>query len=182
VWLENRSSEDIRSLGLVNYRLMMNYTPRCRCGVQADDSPTMDCPDVCLKVFWLQELEWVLEDFHKRSCRKNSIGVSVPRPCESDVYVCSKSCRLCLTVIYWLFEYNKLPLWNRTCEFVTILFSYQGSTRHVNSLLRRRSDVTGDTMSRWSPGTEKRRKNLWVSLNLPSTSHHSVALTLAIGE
>jgi hypothetical protein len=31
---------------------------------------------------------------------KNSIGVSVPRPCGSDVYVCSESCRLCLTVVY----------------------------------------------------------------------------------
>jgi hypothetical protein len=41
-----------------------------------------------------------LEDFHKRSCWKNSIGVSVPRPCGSDVYVCSKSCWLCLTVAY----------------------------------------------------------------------------------
>jgi hypothetical protein len=28
--------EDIRSLGLVNDRLRMDYTPRCRCGVQAD--------------------------------------------------------------------------------------------------------------------------------------------------
>jgi hypothetical protein len=28
------------------------------------------------------------------------MGVSVPRPCWSDVYVCSKSCRLCLTVVY----------------------------------------------------------------------------------
>jgi hypothetical protein len=36
VWLKNRSSEDIRSLGLVNDRLMMDYTPRCRCDVQAD--------------------------------------------------------------------------------------------------------------------------------------------------
>jgi hypothetical protein len=36
VWLKNRSSEDIRSLGLVNDRLMMDYTPRCRCGVQVD--------------------------------------------------------------------------------------------------------------------------------------------------
>jgi hypothetical protein len=36
VWLENRLSEDIRSLGLVNDRLMMDYMPRCCCGVQAD--------------------------------------------------------------------------------------------------------------------------------------------------
>jgi hypothetical protein len=28
--------EDIRSLGLVNDRLMMDYTPGCRCGVQVD--------------------------------------------------------------------------------------------------------------------------------------------------
>jgi hypothetical protein len=30
-------------------------------------------------------------DCHKRSCWKNSIRVSVPRPYRSDVYVCSKS-------------------------------------------------------------------------------------------
>jgi hypothetical protein len=75
------------------------------------DSPTMDCPDVCLEAFWLQELEWVLEDCHKRSCWKNPIGVSVPRPYWSDVYVCSKSCRLYLTVVYWLLECNKVPSW-----------------------------------------------------------------------
>jgi hypothetical protein len=39
-------------------------------------------------------------DCHKRSCWKNSIGVSVLRPCGSDVYVCLKSFRLCLTVVY----------------------------------------------------------------------------------
>jgi hypothetical protein len=27
-------SEDIRSSGLVNGRLMMDYMPKCRCGVQ----------------------------------------------------------------------------------------------------------------------------------------------------
>jgi hypothetical protein len=42
------------------------------------DSLTMDCPDVCLEAFWLQEWERVLEDCHKRSCWKNSIGVAVP--------------------------------------------------------------------------------------------------------
>jgi hypothetical protein len=36
----------------------------------------MDCPDLCLEAFWLQELEWVMEDSHKRSCWKNSIGVT----------------------------------------------------------------------------------------------------------
>jgi hypothetical protein len=66
---------------------------------------------VCLEALWLQEWEWVLEDYHKRSCWKNSIGVGVPRPCGSDLYVCSKSCRLCLTVVYWLLECNKVPSW-----------------------------------------------------------------------
>jgi hypothetical protein len=84
------------------------------------DSPTADCPDVCLKAFWLQELEWVLEDCHKRSCCKNSIGVNVPRPCGSDTYVCSKSCWLCLTVVYWLLECNKVPSWIENPEYVTI--------------------------------------------------------------
>jgi hypothetical protein len=68
----------------------------CKC----TDSPTMDCPDVCSEAFWLQEWERVLEDCHKRSCWKNSIRVDVPRPYRSDVYVCSKSFRLCLTVVY----------------------------------------------------------------------------------
>jgi hypothetical protein len=81
----------------------------------------MDCPDVCLEAFWLQEWEWVLEDCHKRSRWKNSIGVSVPRPCGSDVYVCSKSFWLCLTVVYWLLGYNKVPSWIENSEYVTIL-------------------------------------------------------------
>jgi hypothetical protein len=66
---------------------------------------------VCLEALWLQEWEWLFEDCHKRPCWKNSIGMSVPRPCGSDVYVCSKSCWLCLTVVYWLFECNKVPSW-----------------------------------------------------------------------
>jgi hypothetical protein len=47
------------------------------------DSPTMDCPDVCLEALYCK---------NGSECWKNSIGVSVPRPCRSDVYVCSKSC------------------------------------------------------------------------------------------
>jgi hypothetical protein len=31
--------EDFRSSGLVNGRLTMDYTPRCRCGVQASRKP-----------------------------------------------------------------------------------------------------------------------------------------------
>jgi hypothetical protein len=40
-------------------------------------------------------------DCHKRPCWKNSIGVSVLRPCGSDV--CSKSCRLfkCSVLTVW---------------------------------------------------------------------------------
>jgi hypothetical protein len=73
-----------------------------------------------LEAFWLQELEWVMEDCHKRSCWKNSIGVSVPRPCGPDVYVCSESCWLCLTVVYWILECNKVPSWIEQPEYVTI--------------------------------------------------------------
>jgi hypothetical protein len=78
---------------------------------------------MCLEAFRLQEWEWVLEDCHKRSCWKNSIGVSVPRPCGLDVYVCSESCRLCLTVVYWLLECNKVPSWIENPEYVTILMT-----------------------------------------------------------
>jgi hypothetical protein len=84
------------------------------------DSPTMDFPDVCLEALWLQEWEWVLEDCHKRSCWKNSIGVSVPRPYWSDLYVCSESCRLCLTVVYRLLECYKVPSWIEQPEYVTL--------------------------------------------------------------
>jgi hypothetical protein len=59
---------------------------------------------VCLATdsFWLEE--WV----------------SVPRLYRSDVYVCSKSCRLCLTVVCWLLECNKVPSWIENPEYVTI--------------------------------------------------------------
>jgi hypothetical protein len=36
--------EDIRSSGLVNGRLMMDYTPRCRCGVQVNRQPDDGLP------------------------------------------------------------------------------------------------------------------------------------------
>jgi hypothetical protein len=78
---------------------------------------------VCLEAFWLQEWEWVLEDCHKRSCWKNPIGMSAPGPYRSDVYVCSKSCRLCLTVVYWLLECNKVPSWIEP-EYVTIYYLF----------------------------------------------------------
>jgi hypothetical protein len=102
---------------------MMDYSLRRSAVVvwKWTDSPTMDCPDVCLKALWLQEWQWVLEDCHKKSCWKNPIGVGVPRPCGSDVYVCSKSFRLCLTVVYWLQECNKVPSWIENPEYVTVL-------------------------------------------------------------
>jgi hypothetical protein len=53
----------------------------------------------------------VLEDCRKRSCWKNSIGVSVPRPYRMDVYVCSKSFWLSLTVVYSLLNWNTVSLW-----------------------------------------------------------------------
>jgi hypothetical protein len=63
---------------------------------------------------------WKLSDCkNKRSCWKNSLGMSVSRPCGSDVYVCSKSFRLCLTVVYWLLECNKVPSWIENPEYVT---------------------------------------------------------------
>jgi hypothetical protein len=80
---------------------------------------------VCLEAFWLQEWEWVLEDCHKRSCWKNSIGMIVPRPYRSDMYVCSKSWRLCLTVLYWLLECNKVPSWIENPEYVALCYSEQ---------------------------------------------------------
>jgi hypothetical protein len=98
-WVYTVDGQDIRSSGLLNGRLMMDYTPSAIVVCKWTNSPTMDCPDVCLEAFWLQEWEWVLEGCHKRSCWKNSIGVSVPRPYRSDVYVCSKSCWLWLTVV-----------------------------------------------------------------------------------
>jgi hypothetical protein len=48
--------------------------------------------EVLLEKFYRSVPSGVLEDCHKSSCWKNSIGVSFPRPCGSDVYVCSKSC------------------------------------------------------------------------------------------
>jgi hypothetical protein len=101
-WVYTVDGEDIRSSGLVNGKW---WTIRWGAVVVCKwtGSPTMDCPDVCLEALWQQDWEWVLEDCHKRSCCKNSIGVSVPRPYRSDVYVCSKSFWLCLTVVCWLF-------------------------------------------------------------------------------
>jgi hypothetical protein len=108
-WVYTVDGEDIRSSRLVqvNDGLYAEVPLWCASGPIARRCIVL----VCLETFWLQEWEWVLEDCHKRSCWKNSIGVSVLRPCRSDVYVCSKSCWLCLTVVYWLLECNKVPSW-----------------------------------------------------------------------
>jgi hypothetical protein len=74
---------------------------------------------VCLEAFWLQEWEWVLEDCHKRSCWKNSIGVSVLRPC-GRTCTCVRRVSDCLTVVYWLLECNKVPSWIEQPKYVTI--------------------------------------------------------------
>jgi hypothetical protein len=101
MWVYTVDDEDIRSSGLVQVHdgLYAEVPLWCASGPLARWRIDL----VCLEAFWLQEWEWVLEDCHKRSCRKNSIGVGVPRPCGSDVYVCSKSFWLCLTVVYWPF-------------------------------------------------------------------------------
>jgi hypothetical protein len=48
--------------------------------------------------------EVLLEGFYRSECSEavqvGRVSVSVPRPYRSDVYMCSKSCRLCLTVVY----------------------------------------------------------------------------------
>jgi hypothetical protein len=118
------------------------------------DSPTMDCPDVYLEASWLQEWEWVLEDCHKRSCWKNSIGVSVPRPCGSDVYVCSKSCWLCLTVVYLLLEWNKVPSWIEPPSVIDgfIVFMQELPLQHFIQYFNGHGDhVDGATWRLWTP-------------------------------
>jgi hypothetical protein len=118
-WVYTVDGEDIRSSGLdqASDGLYAEVPLWCASGPIARRRIDL----VCLEAFWLQEWERVLEDCHKRSCWKNSIRVSVPRPWGSDVYVCSKSFRLCLTVVYWLLECNKVPSWIQNPEYVTIL-------------------------------------------------------------
>jgi hypothetical protein len=113
-WVYKVDGEDIRSSGLVNGRLKM-----CRGAVVVckwTDSPTWIVPTCVWKLSDCNNGS----DCHKRPCWKNSIGVSVPRPCGSDVYVCSRSFRLCLTVVYWLLECNKVPSWIENPEYVTV--------------------------------------------------------------
>jgi hypothetical protein len=87
--------EDIRSSGLVqvNDGLYAEMPLRCASGPIARRWVAPTC------IWKLSDCKNG-SDCHKRSCWKNSIEVGVPRPCGSDVYVCSKSCWLCLTVVY----------------------------------------------------------------------------------
>jgi hypothetical protein len=41
-----------------------------------------------------------------------------------QVYVCSKSFRLCLTVVHWLLECNEVPSWIENPEYVTIFLEW----------------------------------------------------------
>jgi hypothetical protein len=63
------------------------------------DSPTMDCLDVCLETLYCKNGS-ECSKVATRGPVGRTIGVSVPRTYRSDVYVCSKSFRLCLTVVY----------------------------------------------------------------------------------
>jgi hypothetical protein len=77
--------EDIRSSGLVQVNDgLYAEVPLCASGPIARRRIAPTC------IWKLSDCKNG-SDCHKRSCLKNSIGVSVPRPCGSDVYVCSKS-------------------------------------------------------------------------------------------
>jgi hypothetical protein len=84
--------EDIRSSGLVQVNDVYAEVPLwCTSGSIAR---RWIVPTCVWKLSDCTNWKRVLEDCHKRSSWKNSIGVGVPRPYRSDVYVCSKSCRL----------------------------------------------------------------------------------------
>jgi hypothetical protein len=106
-WVCTVDDEDIRSSGPVQVNDGLYAEVPLWCASRSIARRRIDL--VCLEALWLQEWVWVLADCHKRSCWKNSVRVGVPRPCGSDVYVCSESCRLCFTVVYWLLEFNKVP-------------------------------------------------------------------------
>jgi hypothetical protein len=46
---------------------------------------------------------------------------------------CSKSCRLCLTVVYWLLECNKVPLWIENPEYAIISIVYISGVHYTAS-------------------------------------------------
>jgi hypothetical protein len=78
----------------------MDYTPKCRCGVQVDRYPDDGLPRRVFGGFMTARMgvsvgrspqEVLLEEFYRSGCSET---VRV------DVYMCSKSFRLCLTVVY----------------------------------------------------------------------------------
>jgi hypothetical protein len=63
--------EDIRSSGLEQASDGLRWGAVVVC--KWTDSPTMDCLDVCMVAFWLQEWEWLpqevlLEEFYRSEC------------------------------------------------------------------------------------------------------------------
>jgi hypothetical protein len=139
----------------------------------------MDCPDVCLEAFWLQEWEWVLEDCHKMSCWKNSIGLSVPRPCGSDAYVCSKSFWVCLTVVYWLLECNKVPSSIENPEYVTIYLKDIGFKGAKLLACQERPYVS--VWCYWSPEWTKYRNKVLHTLSVPARCNTREFIVLITG-
>jgi hypothetical protein len=73
----SRMSEDIRSLGLVNDTLMIDYMPRCRCGVQEDRQPNDGLSRRVFESFLTARIgvsdgrfpqEAMLEEFYRSEC------------------------------------------------------------------------------------------------------------------
>jgi hypothetical protein len=92
--------EYIRSSGLVNGRLMMDYTPRCRCGVQVDRYPGDGLSRRVFGRFMTARMgvsvgrlpqEVLLEEFNRSECSE-TVRVGRVRVFEEF--------RLCLTVVY----------------------------------------------------------------------------------
>jgi hypothetical protein len=83
--------EDSRSLGLVQASDGL-YTEVLLWHAIGPIARRWIVPTCVLRVAECKNVSSVLEDCHKRSCWKNCIEVSVPRPYRLNVYVCSKSC------------------------------------------------------------------------------------------
>jgi hypothetical protein len=75
--------EDIRSSGMVNSRLMMDYTPRCCCGVQVDRCPDDGLSRRVFGDFLTARMgmsvgrlpqEVLLEEFYRSECSRDRAG------------------------------------------------------------------------------------------------------------
>jgi hypothetical protein len=63
----------------------MNYTPKCRCGVQVDRYPDDGLPRRVFESFMTARMAVSVGRLPQEVLLENYIGVSVPRPCRSDV-------------------------------------------------------------------------------------------------